>query len=190
MGYSNNSISVINSCNIAPVSNGTYSGGLIGYSGNNSSVFNSYNKGTLYSVQHGSCCYSGGIIGYNHGTTTISICFNNGNITSEANVYSNAFANSGGIIGYSDNTVTLEKCYNTAVISGLATSTSGSIDVNVGGIIGYLSASANSIHECYNTGNISSIVNCKRWCKLCMEQWKYYDKCDSFAKRRLHGNSD
>ena len=150
VGRSEGVCSIMNCYNMGNLTNSNCIGGLIGHSVNGVAVTNSYNKGEI-NTNTGGNNYGGGIIGKCQGIATFSCCFNSGNVSFSVN---NDIIYGGGIVGYANYPVTLNQCYNTAAVSGLGTNT----DYNryVGGLVGYLSASANDIHECYNTGNVST----------------------------------
>ena len=147
-GKSGGPCSIENSYNIGNLTNAGHMGGLVGYSANNITITNSYNGGSLNNYRYG-----GGIVGNCQGLGTFVLCSNSGNV----NVNTSYDVYGGGIIGYANYQVTLDRCYNTAAVSGIGTSTNTSR--YVGGLVGYLTASANNIHECYNAGAVSTGAN-------------------------------
>lgn len=144
VGSTEGSCLIANSNNTGNLTNAGRIGGLIGQS-ENTSMSNSYNTGEISYYNYG-----GGIIGKCQGIATFSCCSNRGNVS----VNTSSYVYGGGIIGYANYPVTLDRCYNTAAVSGLGTNTDN--NRYVGGLVGYLSASANEIHECYNTGSVST----------------------------------
>lgn len=171
IGKSNSNCTITNSYNSGSLSDGSIQGGLVGSSNGSISVSHCYNFGVI-SANNTSTFYKGfnrccgGIIGECSGTANLSCCANKGsvivpNLTPASSSSSNAYAYCGGIIGHANTTVTLERCYNTAVITGLGTNANGySVFGHVGGLVGHLTASANNIHESYNTGNVDSKSQC------------------------------
>ena len=136
---------IANSNNTGNLTNADNIGGLVGYSANGITITNSNNKGSVTNYKYG-----GGIVGDIRGIASLSCCSNRGTVS----VNTSSYAHGGGIIGYANYPITLNQCYNTAAVSGLGTNTDN--NRYVGGLVGYLSASANDIHECYNTGSVST----------------------------------
>lgn len=173
VGSSSSNCTITNSYNSGALSDGSTQGGLIGTSYGSAFISNCHNSGTFIANNESNfyrnddrCC--GGIIGYSSGTANFICCANSGSVivpnlkpSYSSSNSSNAYAYCGGIIGYANTTVTLDRCYNTAVITGLGTNANGySVFGHVGGLVGHLTASANNIHECYNTGNVTSKSQC------------------------------
>ena len=157
VGYSKN-CSVTNGYNAGTLTDGYSQGGLIGASQGTTSLSHCTNAGSLNTSTHDIINYthdrySGGIIGTCF-AANFSCCANKGNVIINTFGSLGNHAICGGIIGSAYNTITLDRCYNTAAVSGLGTNTEN--NRYVGGLIGYLSASANEIHECYNTGSVST----------------------------------
>ncbi len=122
------------------ISNGQFSGGIVGYSMGSISQC-SYTGTVSSSSLYNS--YSGGIVGYlNSSTCTISQCSNTGTISSMS---SNNASYSGGIVGYSK--ASISQCSNTGSVSS---------ETGSGGIVGYMSPSTSYISQCSNAGTISA----------------------------------
>ena len=164
---SSNTCTITNSHNTGSLSNGLTQGGLVGSAESSISISHCYNTGVLIAsnlnhVFYGGYRYCGGIVGH-CSVATISYCANHGSITvpNLSSSSSNAYAYCGGIVGYANSTVILDRCYNTASISGLGTNANGhTMYGHVGGLVGHLTTAANNIHECYNTGDVTSNSQC------------------------------
>lgn len=158
VGSNSGNCTIMNSYNAGSLSNGRFiQGGLIGGTGGSISISHCYNTGIIIAEYAGSPHQCGGIIGYSAGMTNITCSANIGNVIINAGASSSYSVQCGGIIGSANNPITLDRCYNTAAVSGIGTSTNTSR--YVGGLVGYLTASANNIHECYNTGAVSTGTN-------------------------------
>ncbi|MDY6426639.1 MAG: hypothetical protein SPK61_01310, partial [Bacteroidales bacterium] len=170
-GFSNNIIKNLSVSGV--VSNGIYSGGIVGVSA--SSIINCRNSGSISSSVSNKnfdiASYSGGIVGYVWGPSShvITNCSNTGSVSSSA--YASAFIDvrnggkmssySGGIVGCisTSSTYTIKNCCNTGDISAYTKQTGGvscELYAYSAGIKGYGGNSSSSAVGCYNTGTIYS----------------------------------
>ena len=169
--------------NTGSVTGGIDVGGVVGLIGKGSDVTDCYNTGSVTGVAEVggvvglavdstfTNCYNtgivngndnvGGVVGQSIGTVTD--CYNTGSITGNRYVggvvgfskqgivtgcYNEGSVNGdryyiGGVVGWNNDTVT--DCYNTGSVIG---------DIEVGGVIGYISNS-DTVTDCYNTGSVT-----------------------------------
>ena len=153
---------VIDNCyNMAKVSGGKATGGIVGYGANGDHVIKnctnvgtlSYKEGTNWTKESGGQCTIGGILGtHQMGSTIVKNCRNAGAINGFG--YSAGFGGAGGIVGRSAAlNMTIEGCINNGAVNGGGnTTTTHSI---AGGILGYGQFDT-SIKNCLNYGVLTA----------------------------------
>ncbi len=150
-------------------SNSAFAGGICARSNADSSITNCSNRGSIFASYAAEThdfirvfCYAGGICGYAE-DSSVNGCCNFGELSVKA--YYDGFA--GGICGEMWHCVNIENTYNTGNISASTLSEGTASLTNAlsnfafsGGIAGDCFArneeQQGSIHNCYNTGNLSS----------------------------------
>lgn len=111
-----------------------YIGGIVGYNSRGSVINCTHDSGTVTGEE-----YVGGVVGYNN-AGTITDCVNSGTVT--GNEYS------GGIVGYNESG-SISDCTNSGTVK-----TSGNRKDNMGGIVGNIRGSGNSVTGCSNSGDV------------------------------------
>ena len=135
-----NLVAVTNCVNNGTI-NGAYSvGGITGSSGTRVTIDGCVNNGEVngdYSV--------GGIVGDLGGAGVISGCVNTGSIYGKAGIELNRGI--GGLVGIMSSNGTVDSCYNTGDVSG--------VTLNIGGLVGYITAATGTVKNSYNTGSVT-----------------------------------
>lgn len=134
----------INNChnkvNVSSEASGNSVGGFIGNMWGTLKISNSNNDGKISGSNN-----AGGLIGYMNGTVNIQNCSNKGEIT---NTLGDRI---GGLIGSDDrkeNNITIVSSYNDAKVTG---------KTDVGGLVGRSTGTIDAT-RCYNTGNVTSVL--------------------------------
>ena len=118
-------------------SSASYAGGIVGLiTAAGGKVINCKNYAAVTAPSN---CYAGGIVGTSNGTATVEDCLNEGTVSAGRNV--------GGIVGGTGGKITITRAVNRGTVTG-----SGDY---VGGIIGYIHSTGNTLTDCTNTGNVT-----------------------------------
>ena len=129
--------------------NGTYSGGLIGY--NIGTISNCYTTGNVsISVSAVNISSAGGLVGYNFGGT-ITNCYATGDVSA---MNTSFHARAGGLVGINNACGIILNSYAT----GNVNATSFTHGVTVGGLVGQNNNSLCLIMNCYATGEVSATI--------------------------------
>ena len=142
----------------------TYVGGLVGYA-EGGTITSCYSSGTVHSSgqmtgglggmfdhatvsnSYSSCGVSsdisstGGFVGYLSGSVTINRCYASGNVSANSD-----YANCGGFVGFINADNTVNDCYSRGQASG---------GYRVGGFVGIVNGSGNSINRCFSSGRVN-----------------------------------
>ncbi|MBE6212863.1 MAG: hypothetical protein E7129_06990, partial [Rikenellaceae bacterium] len=134
-------------------------GGIVGYANNGGTITQCENLASAEILSTGTMTSNMGLAGIVGGTSAaaavISYCKNNGAVKQTAGKYNYLYA--GGIVGYPYSLGTITYCENHGQLTvGSATGDTASINVYVGGVIGYYNgkSAAATITYCYNDAKI------------------------------------
>lgn len=135
-----------NISNFGNVSGNSYVGGIVGNAGEATAITinNAYNEGTIYGHLGGA--YAGGIAGYFKGT--MQYAYNKGNLPAESAATNLGLV--GGIVGVLEDGTIRQACNE-----GTVTSTDNGGGEAIGGIVGWVQGTNNTIENAYNTGTIA-----------------------------------
>jgi hypothetical protein len=127
-------------------SDGSNSGGLVGYMNDASSIFNSHATGSV----NGGTNDAGGLVGFWNGRGTVSRSYATGDVFSSNNGEEESETGFGGLIGHVQDDVLVDKSYSTGDVD----ITAAFNDVNeIGGFIGIVGYDV-SIRSSYSTGDV------------------------------------
>lgn len=144
-GYTKNGTTVTSCANLADVTGGSKTGGIVGDAFGGEKISQCYNTGTITGSNNGDKTVgTGGIAGNIKTSGSISECYNEGVITGD-------IANLGGILGYTSNAAaSVMNCYNSGDVRGTSALTTSA----AGGIAGK-SFTVMTLQNCYNRGTVT-----------------------------------